>query len=175
MLASGSYDDNIKLYVDDPSDDWYDFATLAGHSSTVWSLAFSPCGKYLVSASDDLTVRIWSSGGAEIGKGNWRCVHILKGHDLSIYSVSWGQGNSGEHSLGWIATTGRDGKINVWDIGAPDSDDDLSSPSHRLLVSRAEAHGVFDVNSVAWCCRDGHENLLVTTGDDSVAKIWAIT
>ena len=57
ILASASYDDTIKLYLDDPSDDWYAFQTLTAHASTVWDVAFSPCGRYLVSASDDMTVR----------------------------------------------------------------------------------------------------------------------
>jgi len=35
ILASASYDDTIKLYIDDPSDDWFAFATLTDHTSTV--------------------------------------------------------------------------------------------------------------------------------------------
>jgi WD40 repeat protein len=116
IFATGSYDDTVKLYVDDPSDDWYDFATLSGHSSTVWSVAFSPCGLYIASASDDCTVRIWSAGMVEPEKGEWRCVHIIRGHEQTIYSISWGIGSAAQESLGWIASTGRDGRINVWDI-----------------------------------------------------------
>src|SRR6202011_5594199 len=46
ILASASYDDSIKLYIDDPSDDWFCFATLTGHTSTVWSICFAPSGNY---------------------------------------------------------------------------------------------------------------------------------
>lgn len=118
ILASGSYDDSIKLYVDDPSDDWFDFATLEGHTSTVWSLAFSPCGKYLASASDDVTVRIWATDGPTASKGPWQCVHILRGHTRAVYSVSWSPGDRKTVGVvGWLASTGRDGVINVWEIG----------------------------------------------------------
>lgn len=43
ILASASYDDTIKLYTEDPSeDDWFCFSTLTGHESTVWALAWCP-------------------------------------------------------------------------------------------------------------------------------------
>ena len=112
ILASASYDDTIKLYIDDPSEDWYCFSTLSGHKSTVWSLAWSPQGSFLASSSDDLTIRIWK----RIEEYTWKCVMELRGHDRSIYSISWGVGKASSPSLGWLATTGGDGKINVWDI-----------------------------------------------------------
>jgi len=129
-LASGSYDDTIKLYVDDPSDDWYCFTTLKGHDSTVWSLSWSPCGRYLASASDDKTVRIWAyvdsaTGVAQVkppsvlassqGEGRWVHVAILDAGERSVYSVSWGKGKSGK-GLGWLASAGGDGTVRVWDV-----------------------------------------------------------
>ena len=46
-------------------------ATLEGHESTVWSLAFDPSGQRLASCSDDRTVRIWRQylPGNEQGEG----------------------------------------------------------------------------------------------------------
>ena len=104
----------MKLYLDDPSDDWFCFSTLVGHTSTVWSLAWSPKKSYLASASDDLTIKIWK----RVEQHRWECVLTLKGHDRSIYSVSWGVGvgKAVEESLGWLASCGGDGKINIWQI-----------------------------------------------------------
>jgi len=116
MLASASYDDTINIYLDDPDDDWYPTATLRGHTSTVWCLAWSPCGEYLVSCSDDLTVRIWVRVRESAGGQRWDCIKILKEHDRAVYSITWGAGLGGEGSLGWIASAAGDGKINVWDI-----------------------------------------------------------
>jgi cytosolic iron-sulfur protein assembly protein CIAO1 len=77
LLASGSYDDDIRLYREDV-DDWVCCAVLSGHESTVWSVQFEPvgakerwvvwdvvkelrekAGPRLVSCSDDTSVRIW--------------------------------------------------------------------------------------------------------------------
>ncbi|KAG6841621.1 hypothetical protein C0991_009046 [Blastosporella zonata] len=110
ILASASYDDTIKLYIDDPSDDWFCFATLTGHTSTVWSVTFSPDGRYLASASDDRTVRIWQ----RLDDVRWETILVLGGHERSVYSISWGVGDG--TGLGWLASTGSDGIIQVWEL-----------------------------------------------------------
>ena len=135
--------------MEDPSDDWFCFSTLSGHTSTVWSLAWSPAfdssspctgaghesagahshsypvtASYLASASDDTTVRIWK----RIAEHKWECVLVLGGHARSVYSVSWGRGVptkstglAGEPDargtyLGWLASSGGDGKIIIWEL-----------------------------------------------------------
>jgi WD40 repeat protein len=150
LLASASYDDTIKLYVDDPSEEWFNYTTLTGHTSTIWSLSFSPCGNYLASASEDMTVRIWrrlSPDQAErrglkvlgkidgIRKGDrWVCVRVLKGwHNRSIYSVSWGSDAEEEDessgSLGKIATASADGSICIFQVTSNDDKKRLALPS----------------------------------------------
>lgn len=60
LLASASYDNTIKIFKDDPSEsDWVCCATLKGHESTVWSIAFDADGKRIASCGDDNTVKIW--------------------------------------------------------------------------------------------------------------------
>jgi WD40 repeat protein len=115
LLASASYDDTIKLYIEDPSDDWFCFATLSGHTSTVWSLAWSPVGSYLASSSDDKTVRVWR----RVAEHKWESVLVLTGHERSIYSISWGRGPNDRKDkewLGWLAAAGGDGKVLVWEL-----------------------------------------------------------
>jgi WD40 repeat protein len=40
-------------------DDWYCASVLTGHQSTVWSVDFDKEGRYIVSGSDDNTLKIW--------------------------------------------------------------------------------------------------------------------
>jgi WD40 repeat protein len=53
-----------------------------GHSESVYSVAFSPDGKYLASGSEDNTVKLWS---VESQKE----VTTLQGHDNIVFSVAF--------------------------------------------------------------------------------------
>src|SRR5262245_45157797 len=55
---SCSYDDTMKMWVDD-EDDWFCAETLAGHTSTVWDASFNSSGTHLASVSEDKSLIIW--------------------------------------------------------------------------------------------------------------------
>ena len=42
----------------------------------------------------------------------------------------------------------------------------------KLLACIDAAHGVFDVNAVAWCPRPGMQDVFATAGDDGHVKVW---
>lgn len=78
VLASGSYDDTIRLWKGDDEGEWSCISVLEGHEGTVWKLEWEPevsMNKFapaqeeddhspriprLLSASADCTVRVWS-------------------------------------------------------------------------------------------------------------------
>ena len=88
-MASCSYDDSIKLWVQE-DDDWECISTLNGHESTVWWIEFTKDGRYLASASDDNTVKIWAQGDNFESNPSYSLVSTLQGyHKRTIYACSW--------------------------------------------------------------------------------------
>lgn len=153
----------------------------------------------LVSCSDDMTIRIWrkqqnnKDGGGSSGSGHWKEEATLPHtHELAIYSVAWGQD-------GRILSSGADGRLVVYQEqpvatntaaptssipnivnGSPSpplspSQSDSSPPTQQtewvVAAEVPEAHGVFEINHVCWARRGGSD-VIVTTGDDGVIKVW---
>jgi WD40 repeat protein/serine/threonine protein kinase len=75
---------------------------LAGHNTRVSSLAFSPDGSRLVSASMDQTARLW-----EVATG--KLLAVLRGHSHKLYEVQFSP--DGAHVL----TASQDKTIRIWD------------------------------------------------------------
>ena len=56
--------------------------TLQGHDDNVTSLAFSADNQWLLSGSDDNTIRLWDRDGQPIGPP-------LRGHEYYVHSVAF--------------------------------------------------------------------------------------
>lgn len=78
-------------------------ATLAGHTDTISSLAFSADGKTLASSSDDGTIRLW-----DITTRHWRAAFEIGGlfHRRSFAALD----SKGR----WLAAVVVDGEIMLW-------------------------------------------------------------
>ncbi|VVT49266.1 uncharacterized protein SAPINGB_P002186 [Magnusiomyces paraingens] len=190
-FASASYDNTVRLWRED-DDEWVCVANLQGHESTVWSCDFETDTKHknteepeifsparLVSASDDLKCIVWrrteSTGGTPKGgipstfrndplSETWIKETVLpESHTRTIYSVAWSP-NSGR-----IASVGSDGRITIY------KEKNEGSGEWEIETVVDKAHGVYEINSVAWAPDyQGDGELLITAGDDFTTKIWKL-
>jgi platelet-activating factor acetylhydrolase IB subunit alpha len=90
-MATGSRDKNIKLWDSHGNC----LKTLEGHDNWVRALVFHPGGKYLLSVSDDKTLRCWDLS------QDGRCVKVLKdSHERFITCLKWVPGINQDLSTG---------------------------------------------------------------------------
>ncbi|RPA83639.1 protein transport protein sec13 [Ascobolus immersus RN42] len=113
-LVSGGCDNLVKIWVYNPETKQYDLEnTLEGHSAWVRNVAWAPgvgvsgtTRQYIASASEDKTVRIWTTKNGGDTAGEWECKVI--NFDVIMWSVNWSlSGNV-------LAAAGQDNKISLW-------------------------------------------------------------
>ncbi|KAK9475040.1 WD40-repeat-containing domain protein [Dipodascopsis tothii] len=81
--------------------------TLAGHDSWVRAIAFHPCGRYLLSAADDRTVRAW-----DLVDG--RCARVLDAHPGFVGALRWAPPGGDGAVRCVVASASGAGDVKVW-------------------------------------------------------------
>jgi WD40 repeat protein len=140
---TGSPGETIKLW----SKDGKALSTLKGHSDGVNSVAWSPDGKMLASASNDKTIKLWSQDGKELS--------TFKGHNAEVTSVAWSRDGK------TLTSGGVDGVIKLWNLDG------------RELIALKEYSTMIGVTSVAWS-PDGKTLAAAIFRDNApTIKLWS--
>ncbi|MGB8259390.1 MAG: serine/threonine-protein kinase [Terracidiphilus sp.] len=184
-LASGSWDDTIKLW-DAASGSL--LRTLQGHTSSVLSVAFSPDGRTLASGSDDHTIKLWDAASGSL-------LRTLQGRGGFVDSVAFSPDGRTLASGSWDKT------IKLWDAASGSLLRTLQghtsvvesvafSPDGRTLAS-----GSFDNTIKLWDAASGSllrtlqgrggfvdsvafspdGRTLASASDDSTIKLWDVS
>lgn len=133
------------------------FIALEGHTESVHTVAFSPDGKYVVSGSDDNTVRIWPRN------GDANETAVLRGHGGWVRSCVFAP--QATETGDWnVVSASHDRQIKLWNVAG-------YAEVKVLRVDRLADHG----DAVLGAAFNPRGDQIVTASRDHLARVWQLS
>ncbi|WP_299825174.1 WD40 repeat domain-containing protein [uncultured Pontibacter sp.] len=156
-LAYNKYSNELAVGYSDNVVRIFDAATrevkyeLAAHANSVFTLAYTPDGKLLLTGSRDAHLRVWEVEQQYKERG------YLIAHMYTINHITFSPDGR------YFATCSMDKSIKVWDA-------DTFKLLKVIDKVRNASHGT-SVNKLFW---SAHQNQLVSCSDDRTISVWDI-
>lgn len=148
-VAVACTDANIYIWGTSNSDNCVQI--LSDHSNEIWAMAYTPGGRFLVSGSDDCTVRFWDVTTGE-------CNHILESHKGWIQSLIF-------NLTGDLLVTGsQDRSIGLWDVTP------LNRGESPRLVRTLTGHKA----RVTDVCITSDSHTVISSSLDETMRLWDV-
>ncbi len=164
VLAASEWSRSRDIELWDPSGG-HRLHTLKGHKNRIWSIAFSPDGKTLVSGSDDKTMRFWDvAAGKEVRQ--------IK-HSQGIGKIAWSPDGKLLASIDTIEHFDKeygsgywsnDNRVRIWDA---ETGKELRTLAARTSEGTPDA--MFGIRNLTFA-PDG--KTLLTGNPDGTLRIW---
>ncbi|XP_071488673.1 transcription initiation factor TFIID subunit 5-like [Diadema antillarum] len=134
-------DDVLERIMDDGTST--DQQTLYGHSGPVYGTSFSPDKNFLLSCSEDSSIRLWSMY-------TYSCLVSYKGHNFPVWDADFGPFGH------YFASVGKDRTARLW-----------ATEYHQPL--RIFAGHLSDVDTVKF---HPNSNYIATGSSDKTIRLW---
>ncbi|KAF8884902.1 coatomer subunit alpha-2 [Gymnopilus junonius] len=173
LLVSGGDDYKIKVWDIRPQNRRCLF-TLHGHLDYVRTVQFHHEMPWILSCSDDQTIRIWNSTSRQ-------CIAVLTGHSHYVMSAQF------HPKEDLIVSASMDQTVRVWDIsglrkgspnqGGPGSSGPNGSSNFETFDTFSTVKHVLEGHDrgVNWATFHPTLPLIISAGDDRVIKIWRMS
>jgi WD40 repeat protein len=151
MLASSGFEHSVKLWEVNREDGKEDVEVLSGHTTFVWSLAFSPDGQMLASGDNNGEIKLW-----QVHSGT--CITTLRAGSSSVVALAFSPDGTA------LLSSSSDETVVVWDMEQAGSQE-----GHQLWKG---AEGQVQANWARAIAFNQNGTMLATGSDKHTIKIW---